>query len=82
MIKYGLRDARPVLERASARETAGRVAAGAVARRFLAAFGIHIGSYVVEIGGIVAQVSSADIAQLLARAEESQSLPRPTPAQE
>ena len=50
-MKYGFDDARPVLERASARETAGRVAVGAVARKFLGEFGIEVHSYTVCIGG-------------------------------
>ena len=50
-IKYGLDDVRPILERASARETASRVAAGAVARRLLGELGIEIHSYTVCIGG-------------------------------
>ncbi|MFC1927109.1 chorismate synthase [Chloroflexota bacterium] len=48
--KYGLEDIRPIIERASARETAARVAAGAIARRFLEEFGIAIHSYTVAIG--------------------------------
>ncbi len=56
MVKYGLDDARPVLERASARETAARVAVGALAKLLLAEFGISVGSYVVEIGDVVADV--------------------------
>ncbi len=56
MVKYNLEDARPVLERASARETAARVAVGALAKLLLAAFDISVGSYVVEIGGVVAEV--------------------------
>jgi chorismate synthase len=52
MQKYGLDDARPVLERASARETAARVALGRVAANFLdAAVGIRLVSHTVEIGG-------------------------------
>lgn len=51
VIKYRLDDVRPVLERASARETAARVAAGAVARRLLEEFGIEIRSHTVAIGG-------------------------------
>ena len=51
-LKYERQDARDILERASARETAARVAAGAVARRLLAEFGIEIGSHVVSIGGV------------------------------
>jgi chorismate synthase len=51
-IKYGYRDLRLSLERASARETAARVAVGAVCRHLLGQFGIVIGSYVVSIGGV------------------------------
>ena len=51
MLKYGFDDARPVLERASARETAARVAAGSVARNFLRqVFGIEVLSHVISIG--------------------------------
>jgi chorismate synthase len=49
--KYGRDDVRDILERASARETAARVAAGAVARQVLAAAGIHLTSHVFRIGG-------------------------------
>jgi len=56
-IKYGFSDLRLVAERASARETAARVAVGAVARRLLAEFGIAVNSYVAEIGGVVAEIS-------------------------
>ncbi len=53
MQKYGHQDARPVLERASARETAARVALGELARRYLRqAFGIEIVSHVVSIGPV------------------------------
>ena len=53
MQKYGHEDARPILERASARETAARVAVGELARRFLAqAAGAEILSHVVAIGGV------------------------------
>jgi chorismate synthase len=48
--KYGLEDIRPIIERASARETAARVAVGAVARRFLEEFGISIHSHTIAIG--------------------------------
>jgi len=55
MQKYGFDDARPVLERASARETAARVALGAVAQAFLAqAVGARLVSHVVAIGGAAA----------------------------
>jgi chorismate synthase len=49
-IKYGFDDARYVLERASARETAARVAAGALAKAYLAEFGIQVLSHVVAVG--------------------------------
>jgi len=48
--KYGLKDIRPIIERASARETAARVAVGAIARRFLEELGIAIHSHTVAIG--------------------------------
>jgi chorismate synthase len=51
-IKYDLDDIRPILERASARETAARVAVGAVARRLLTEFGIEIHSHTIAIGGV------------------------------
>ncbi|HXF82059.1 MAG TPA: chorismate synthase [bacterium] len=51
-MKYGFRDARRALERASARETAARVAVGAVCRALLGAFEISIFSHVVEIGSV------------------------------
>ena len=50
-LKYQTYDVRDVLERASARETAARVAAGAFCRLFLAHFGLHIGSHSIAIGG-------------------------------
>lgn len=52
MQKYGFEDSRPVLERASARETAARVALGAVARCFLAELGISVLSHTVAIGPV------------------------------
>lgn len=54
VLKYDRRDTRDILERASARETAARVACGAVAKRFLGELGIQVGSFVREIGGVVA----------------------------
>lgn len=50
--KYNFDDIRNSIERSSARETAARVAAGSVARKFLEHFGIYVGSYVESIGGI------------------------------
>lgn len=55
MIKYARADARDILERASARETAARVAAGAVARRLLEELGVSIGSHVTRIGPVTAE---------------------------
>ena len=55
-MKYGFQDVRDVLERASARETAARVAAGAVAMRLLEEFGIRLHSHVISIGGIKAEI--------------------------
>ena len=52
VLKYDRQDARDILERASARETAARVAAGALARRLLEEFGVEIGSHIVSLGGI------------------------------
>jgi chorismate synthase len=59
-VKYGFDDVRNVLERASARETAARVAVGAVARRFLAEFGVVLRSHTLSIAGVRAAVP-ADI---------------------
>ncbi|MEJ5185515.1 MAG: chorismate synthase [Candidatus Geothermincolales bacterium] len=53
-IKYGTKDVRDILERASARETVGRVCAGALAKSLLEQFGIMIGSHVVRIGSVSA----------------------------
>jgi len=51
-LKYDAHDLRNVLERASARETAARVACGAIAKQLLATFGIEIRSHVIQLGGI------------------------------
>ncbi len=55
VLKYDRRDARDVLERASARETAARVACGAVARKLLSELGITVGSHVIRIGDVEAR---------------------------
>ncbi len=52
VVKFGQDDVRNILERASARETAGRVAAGGVARRFLEELGVEINAHVVSIAGV------------------------------
>jgi chorismate synthase len=59
VLKYDRVDARDILERASARETTARVAAGALAKRLLEEFGVEIGSHVVSLGGIRASPPAA-----------------------
>lgn len=62
MQKYGFNDARDVLERASARETAARVAAGALAKQLLSHLGVGILSHVVQMGN--ARANNADLPQM------------------
>ena len=71
-IKYGHTDMRNVLEKASARETAIRVAVGAVAKALLNQFGIKIISHVKEIGGIQADTRHMDFESLEAASEQSE----------
>jgi chorismate synthase len=52
LLKYDRLDGRDILERASARETTARVAAGALAKRLLHEFGVEIGSHVISLGGV------------------------------
>jgi chorismate synthase len=52
VLKYDRVDARDILERASARETTARVAAGALAKRLLDEFGVEVGSHVISMGGV------------------------------
>lgn len=54
MLKYGSEDLRPILERASARETAARVAAGGIAKALLRRYGMEVRSHVTVIGGVAA----------------------------
>ncbi len=70
-LKYDRRDARDILERASARETAARVACGAVCKRLLEQFGIEVGSHVVELGGVTARPLTPVPAPLNAAADAS-----------
>ena len=70
-IKYGYRDLRPGLERASARETAARVAAGAVCRQLLETFGIRIGGYVTRIGDVETDLGSTSYENRFAAAERN-----------
>lgn len=71
ILKYDRDDARDILERASARETTARVAAGAVCRRFLAHFGVTIGSHLVHLGGIDVAVPDPLPDDLNAAADQS-----------
>jgi chorismate synthase len=71
MQKYGFDDARPVLERASARETAARVALGAVARAFLRQVaGVEVLSHVVALGGVAVPAGTVPSAGDLARIDD------------
>ena len=69
--KYGIDDIRPVLERASARETAMRVAIGAVAKKLLAEFGIVIRSQVLQIGRAKATPGDLSDSEVVERIEAS-----------
>lgn len=75
-IKYDHQDMRNILERSSARETAMRVALGAVTKRFLSEFGIFVGGYVIQIGiqktGVESWLMNTDqLHRMFARAEKS-----------
>jgi chorismate synthase len=70
-VKYGYKDLRPALERASARETTMRVAAGAVCKHFLSQFGIIVGGYVASIGEIRADLGDMPYEDRFTRAEQS-----------
>ena len=71
ILKTGQADIRNILERSSARETAARVAAGAVAKIFLREFGIEVISHVVSIGGVAATINELPGAGDLAKIDES-----------
>jgi len=70
-VKYGYKDLRPALERASARETTMRVAAGAVCKHFLSQFGIIVGGYVASIGEVTTDFGDMPYEERFTRAEES-----------
>jgi chorismate synthase len=81
-VKYGYSDLRPALERASARETAARVAVGAACRLFLAQFGIQVGGYVCSIGEISANLDGISLPERIRLAKESAvACPQPEAAQ-
>src|SRR2546421_11431437 len=65
-LKFNFREARYVLERASARETAARVAAGALAKLFLKEFGIEVASHVVAVGDVALGEDNAPFEKVLA----------------
>jgi chorismate synthase len=69
--KYGLSDVRNILERASARETAARVAGGAVAKIFLRALGVEVFSHVTQIGSVRAPEREGLEASDFARVDDS-----------
>ena len=71
VLKYDRTDARDILERASARETAARVACGAVCRALLDQFGVEIGSHVIELGPVAAEVPDPLPTPLNEAADES-----------
>jgi chorismate synthase len=70
-VKYGYKDLRPALERASARETTMRVAVGAVCKHFLAQFTIIVGGYVSSIGEVHTDFGDLPYNERFTRAEES-----------
>lgn len=70
--KYDRSDARDILERASARETATRVAGGAICKLFLLQFGIDITSYTVNIGGLRVNIENKSIAEIRESKKNSQ----------
>jgi len=71
VLKFDRKDTRDILERASARETAARTAAGAVCKRLLEEFGIYVYSYVTEIAKIKARVKDLSPKEAFVMAEES-----------
>ncbi len=71
LLKFDREDARDILERASARETTARVAAGAIARQLLAAFGVRIGSHLVHLGGVDAHAPTPLPADINSAADAS-----------
>ncbi|MFH0792713.1 MAG: chorismate synthase [bacterium] len=72
VLKFDQKDARNVLERASARETASRVAIGAICKQLLAEFGVEVFSHVVALGGIRANLEGFTYAQIHELAERSE----------
>jgi chorismate synthase len=71
ILKYAQKDIRNILERSSARETAARVAIGAVTKKFLSEFGIIINSYVIQIGNVRMLKTEAISKEIFQKAEAS-----------
>ncbi len=71
-MKYGATDIRNILERSSARETAMRVAVGAVCKRLLDEFGISIISHVISIGGVYAKGEKLSVREIRRKIENSE----------
>ncbi|HEX7395231.1 MAG TPA: chorismate synthase [Anaerolineaceae bacterium] len=81
-IKYGYPDLRPALERSSARETACRVAVGAVCRLLLVQFGIQVGGYVCSIAEVGAELEALPLAERISLAQASDvACPQPAAAE-
>lgn len=70
-IKYGYPDLRMGLERSSARETAARVAIGAVCRKLLGRYGVEIGSYISQIATVLADLTGLTLEERIQRAADS-----------
>ena len=70
-VKYGYRELRLSLERASARETTMRVAIGGICKKFLREFNISVDGYVVQLGDVEADLSEMTLAERIARTEEN-----------
>lgn len=71
-VKFGYQDLRPAIERASARETAARVAAGAVCKELLSQFHIQVGGYVTQIGEISANLDAIPLVDRIRWAEQNE----------
>lgn len=70
-VKYGYRELRLSLERASARETTMRVAIGGICKKFLSEFGISIDGYVTQIGDVKADLSDMSLTERIAHNEDN-----------
>jgi len=71
-LKYNEPDVRNILERASARETVGRVCAGAVCKQFLLNFGIEIASFISGVGNVISSVTPKSVSDIKAKIKASQ----------